>query len=368
MSIINVMWAGGAPFASIHKVHHQILSRMEPAMPVKTWLLQGSAAACQVDVGPAREWNLTSARLKGRHIWRLFKPLMHKRFRQALLDSDAQVVLLDGVGVARALLPVLKGMPRIRVVVIFHGATRLHAAVRALLRGFPASRLTLAAVSETLAMTLQDELDIPVTALRSAFDPATFQSALLSREEARARLGLSCAGERVFGAVGRLVKNKGFASLLEAFGRAAVGHPDWRLVIVGEGPRRETLQRRIAQPDLAGKVLLTGHLEDVARLYRAFDWVLIPSLDEGLGLTLQEAVLAGTPVLASELSVFREQLGDTGWYAPINDEGGWSEAITRAAQVRVDTVAAAQYQALAPDEAWLSFSQAARQLISGSHQ
>lgn len=366
MSVINVMWAGGSPFASVHKVHNQILSRMEPAMPVKTWLLQGSAAACRVDVGAALEWNMTSARLKGRHVWRLLKPLMHSRFRQALLDSDARVVLLDGVGVARTLLPVLKDLPQIRVVVIFHGATRLNPAGRELLRGFPASRLSLAAVSQTLAMSLQDELGIPVTALRSAFDPVAFQSVLLSREEARARLGMSGTETRVFGAVGRLVDSKGFASLLEAFGRSAANHPDWRLVIVGEGPRREALQARIAQPDLVDKVLLTGHLEDVATLYRAFDWVLIPSLDEGLGLILQEAVLAGIPVLASELAVFREQLGDTGWYAPLNDEGGWGEAIGRAAQASANAVAAAQYQALAPDEAWSSFCQTARQLISGS--
>lgn len=366
MSIINVMWAGGAPFASVHKVHNQILSRMEPAMPVKTWLLQGAAAACQIDVGAALEWNMTSARLKGRHVWRLLKPLMHSRFRQALLDSDARVVLLDGIGVARTLLPVLKAMPQIRVVVIFHGATRLNPAGRELLRGFPASRLTLAAVSQTLAMSLQDELGMQVTALRSAFDPAQFQAALLSREAARARLGLPDSQTRIFGAVGRLVDSKGFACLLEAFGRAAIHHPDWRLVIVGEGPRREALQARIAQPDLVDKILLMGHLEDVATLYRAFDWVLIPSLDEGLGLTLQEAVLARVPVLASELAVFREQLGDTGWYAMPNDESGWSEAIERAAQASANTVAAAQYRALAPDEAWSSFSQVARQLISGS--
>jgi len=366
MSVINVMWAGGSPFASVHKVHNQILSRMEPAMPVKTWLLQGSAAACQIDLGAALEWNMTSARLKGRHVWRLLKPLMHSRFRQAFLDSDARVVLLDGVGVARTLLPVLKDLPQIRVVVIFHGATRLNPAGRELLRGFPASRLSLAAVSQTLSKSLQDELGIPVTSLRSAFDPAVFQSALLSREEARARLGLPGSEARVFGAVGRLVDSKGFASLLEAFGRVAAKHPDWRLVIVGEGPRRESLQARIAQPDLVDKVLLAGHLEDVAKLYKAFDWVLIPSLDEGLGLILQEAVLAGVPVLASELAVFREQLGDTGWYAPLNDEGRWSEAIGRTAEVSAGAVAAAQYQALAPDEAWSSFSQTARQLISGN--
>jgi len=365
MSIINVMWAGGSPFASVHKVHHQILSRIEPAMPVKTWLLQGSAATCQGNVGAAREWHLSSARLKGRHVWRLFTPWMRQRFRQALLDSDAHVVLLDGLGVARTLLPVLHDMAHIRVAVIFHGTTRLNARSRELLCGFPASRLTLMAVSQTLATALQDELGIPVTALRSAFDPAAFRSALMPREEARARLGLTSARLQVFGAVGRLVDDKGFACLLDAFAQAATNHPDWRLVIVGEGPRRDALQARIAQPDLQGKVQLTGHLENVATLYGAFDWVLIPSLNEGLGLILQEAVMAGVPVLTSELAVFREQLGEAGWYVPANDAGAWTQALVEIPRRSATALAAAQYQALAPDEAWSSFSQAARQLILG---
>lgn len=365
MSIINVMWAGGSPFASVHKVHHQILSQLEPGMPVKTWFLQGSSAACQVNMGQAREWHLSSARLKGRHVWRFFKPLMRKRFRQALLDSDARILLLDGLGVARALLPVLKDMPQIRVVVIFHGVTRIKAENRELLRSFPASRLALVAVSQTLATALQDTLGLAVTALRSAFDPVAFQSDLMTRPEARARLGLPAANLWVFGAVGRLVDDKGFDCLLEAFAQAAGSQPDWRLVIVGEGRRREALQARIAQPDLLGKVLLTGHLDNVATLYKAFDWVVIPSLDEGLGLTLQEAVMAGVPVLTSELAVFREQLGDTGCYAPGNDTHAWSEALVRVSQRSAEAVATAQYQALAPDEAWLSFGQTVRQLLLG---
>ncbi|WP_445570964.1 glycosyltransferase [Pseudomonas sp. E102] len=365
MSIINVMWAGGSPFASVHKVHRQILSQIDPAMPVRTWLLQGSESACLEGVGPAREWNLTSAKLKGRHFWRLFRPWMHSRFRQALLDSAAQVVLLDGLGVARTLLPVLKDMPHIHVVVIFHGATRLNAVGRDLLRGFAPSRLALAAVSQTLAASLQEALGLPVTALRSAFDPAGFQTCLLPREEARARMHLPLAGPRIFGAVGRLVDKKGFASLLDAFALAAVAQRDWRLVIVGEGPAREALQARIDQPDLVDKVLLAGHLEDVAKLYRAFDWVLVPSFEEGLGLILQEAILAGVPVLASDLAVFREQLADAGWYAPAGDESAWGEAITRASEASAEAVAAAQYQALAPDEAWAGFCRTARELISG---
>ncbi|MEX5669335.1 glycosyl transferase, partial [Pseudomonas neuropathica] len=41
MNILNVMWSGGAPYASIHKVHQQILSQAGPTASVKTWLLQG---------------------------------------------------------------------------------------------------------------------------------------------------------------------------------------------------------------------------------------------------------------------------------------------------------------------------------------
>jgi glycosyltransferase involved in cell wall biosynthesis len=364
MSILNVMWAGGAPFASIHKVHQQILSHALPSAPVKTWLLQGGARECGVNVGEIREWGLTSAQLKGRHFWRLTKPWMRARFHRALKDSDARLLLLDGLGVARTLLPILKGLPHIRVVVIFHGSTRLHSGDRALFQQLPPSQLALAAVSNTLATSLNRDLQVPVVTLRSAFEPAAFHSALLPREEALNRLGLSVAGGPILGAVGRLVSEKGFICLLDAFAGALQKRADLRLVIVGEGSARATLQARIDDLGLREQVLLPGHLDDAARLYRAFDWVAIPSREEGLGLIMQEAVMAGVPVLCSELPVFREQLADSGWYAPVDDVSAWREAILRAFSVSAEAVAAEQFQALAPDQAWLSFSQTARALLS----
>jgi glycosyltransferase involved in cell wall biosynthesis len=364
MNILNVMWAGGAPFASIHKVHQQILSQAAPSAPVKTWLLQGEASECGVNVGEVREWGLSSARLKGRHFWRLTKPWMRARFQRALIDSDARLVLLDGLGVARTLLPILETMPHIRAVVIFHGSTRLHSGDRALFQQIPASRLTLIAVSNTLADSLGRGLQVPVMTLRSAFEPASFRSALLPRKEARVRLGLPLDDGLVFGAVGRLVSEKGFVCLLDAFAAATHERPDLRLVIIGEGSARTALEARIEELGLRGKVLLPGHLNDAARLYRAFDWIAIPSLEEGLGLIMQEAVMSGVPVLSSELPVFREQLADTGRYAVANDVGAWKDAIVRAFGTSPEAVAAEQYQALAPDQAWLDFSQTARTLLS----
>jgi glycosyltransferase involved in cell wall biosynthesis len=364
MNILNVMWAGGAPFASIHKVHEQILSQAAPTQPVKTWLLQGVASECGANFGEVREWQLSSARLKGRHFWRLAKPWMRARFQRALKDSDARLVLLDGLGVARTLLPILKGLPHIRAVVIFHGSTRLHASDQLLFQQFPASQLTVVAVSNTLADSLSQGLHVPVVTMRSAFEPAAFRSALLPRKEARVRLGLPLYEGPVLGAVGRLVSEKGFACLLDAFAAAIHDRPGLRLVIIGEGTARPALEARIEELNMRGKVLLPGHLNDAARLYRAFDWIAIPSFEEGLGLIMQEAVMSGVPVLSSDLSVFREQLADTGRYAVANDVAAWRDEIVRAFSVSTEAVAADQYVALAPDQAWLNFSQTARDLLS----
>jgi len=195
-------------------------------------------------------------------------------------------------------------LPHIRVVVIFHGSTRLHAGDRALFQQLPSSQLALAAVSNTLATSLSRDLQVPVVTLRSAFEPTAFRRALLSREEALMRLGLSANGGPVLGAVGRLVSEKGFNCLLDAFAAALQERADLRLVIIGEGSTRAALEARIDELGLREQVLLPGHLDDAARLYRAFDWVAIPSREEGLGLIMQEAVMAGIPVLSSDLAVF----------------------------------------------------------------
>lgn len=359
MSILNIMWAGGSAFASVQKVHRQVLAGLDCGAPVHNWLLQGGAQEGEVAV----EWNLSSAQLKGRHLWKLLIPRMHARFRRAL-PQDVKVVLLDGIGVARALLPVLKAMPEVRAVVLFHGQTRLRSTDRQLFAQFSEARLTVAAVSQTLAASLQQGLQRPVAVLRSAFDPDAFRAAMLARDQARARLGISPSDGLVVGAVGRLVDSKGFACLLDAFARVSAQRPDSRLVIVGEGAGRAALEAQVEGLGLRGKVFLPGHLDDAASLYRAFDWMAIPSSSEGLGLVLQEAVMAGVPVLASELAVFREQLADSGWYAAADDVQAWEQLLQRAFSAEAQAVATAQLRTLAPEQAWQDFTTTARQLLS----
>ncbi|MNY75089.1 hypothetical protein D3C86_2142780 [compost metagenome] len=75
-------------------------------------------------------------------------------------------------------------------------------------------------------------------------------------------------------------------------------------------------------------------------------------------------MLAGVPVLTSELAVFREQLAQAGWYATTEDPDAWSAALIQAFDVAPGQVAEDQFAVLSPGGAWQEFCQAARTLLS----
>lgn len=361
VNIVNIMWSGGAPYVSVHRVHQQVLSRAEPGAVISNWLLQGRGPCGSV--GTTREWQLSTRLLKGRGLWKLVRPWVQRRFRQALEQASCQVLVLDGIGVSKFVLPLLRRMPDVRAVILFHGATRLNPAEITLLRSFDSAQVTLVAVSNALAEVLGRDLGMPVTVLRSALEPDAFRQQLLNREQARQRLGLPLEGGPILGAVGRLVESKGFDYLLDAFAQARKQQPAMRLVILGEGGQRAQLEARISALGLEAAVSLLGHAEDLIRLYRAFDWVVIPSRAEGLGLVVQEAVTADVPVLCSDLAVFREQLGDSGCYAPVGDVTAWAQAIIDSVTGDGREVAHAQYQALAPEQGWQRLNQTSTELL-----
>ncbi|WP_028694981.1 glycosyltransferase [Pseudomonas cremoricolorata] len=361
MNIVNVMWAGGSPYTSVHKVHRQILSHAGPQASVSNWLLLGTGTCCSV--GSIREWHMPSRALKGRHLWRFMLPWLRLRVRKELQASAADVLLLDGLGVARLVLPVLRDLHHVHASVLFHGSTRLRDSDIRLLRSLPAERLNIVAVSNTLAFTLEQTLGRPVHTLRVALEPQWFVEHLLSREQARCELALQDDQRPIFGAVGRLVESKGFEMLIEAFGKVHGQDKRARLVILGEGNHRDRLEARIKALGLGDTVQLCGYRDDLSRLYRAFDWLLVPSRSEGLGLVLQEAVMAGVPVISSDLPVFREQLKEAGCYLPVAQGEAWSKAIEGCALRSAPAVAAEQYRVLAPEQAWRAFQQRAQDLL-----
>lgn len=100
------------------------------------------------------------------------------------------------------------------------------------------------------------------------------------------------------GAVGRLVPQKGFDLLLDAFARVAQRIPDWKLVIWGEGPERAALERQRDRLGLADRVSLPGVTEKPGDWVPRTDLFVLSSRFEGWGIVVGEAMGAGLPVVS----------------------------------------------------------------------
>jgi glycosyltransferase involved in cell wall biosynthesis len=146
----------------------------------------------------------------------------------------------------------------------------------------------------------------------------------------RARLGLE--GKRVVLFVGRMVAVKGVDVLLEAFARGAPS--DVHLVLAGDGPKRREWEAWAAER-LAGRAHFVGgvRLEALAPYYLLADLFVLPSVSEVWGLVLNEAGLAGLPVIASDRCGAAEDLvrnGENGFVFPAGDVSALARALADA--------------------------------------
>ncbi len=99
-------------------------------------------------------------------------------------------------------------------------------------------------------------------------------------------------------AVGRLVPQKGFDLLIEAFARVHARHPAWKLRIVGEGESRRALEELVRRIGVDGKVEMPGLIEDIHPEYRGAGIFVLSSRYEGFPNAMAEAMAAGLPVVA----------------------------------------------------------------------
>jgi len=141
-------------------------------------------------------------------------------------------------------------------------------------------------------------------------------------------------------AVGTLEPRKNLPVLLEAFRELRAEGRDLQLVLVG----RQGWADSLPLGELAAHARLTGSVPDaeLAEFYAGASCFVLPSLYEGFGLCLAEAMAAGTPAVASDIPALREIGGDCVRYAPPRSPSAFAEAIRWALDRREESAALAQ--------------------------
>lgn len=204
------------------------------------------------------------------------------------------------------------------------------------------------------------------TPITNAIDTAKAETVIVHQRVARAELGLD-ASVTVIGAIGRLVKLKGHANLIKAFSEISNEHPNAQLVILGDGPEKQSLQQLITSLGLQGRVHLMGFVSDAIRLIKAFDIFVMPSFREGLGLALLEAMCGKLPIIASNVpAMFPLIQGAGGIAIEPDDIRSISSALTQYLELTQDErveLGDAAYQYLLDNHSIEGFRSAYLQLI-----
>jgi len=169
-----------------------------------------------------------------------------------------------------------------------------------------------------------------VTVINSSIDLKRFTGAGDHREEVRAELGIPLDAPLV-GNVAALAWHKGQKDLIAAMRPVLERIPEARLVIVGGGEERGSLERLIDRLSLGRSVVLTGKRSDVPRLLTALDVFCMPSYLEGLCNSVLEAFAVGIPVVATRAGGLPEIVEHevTGLLAPPRDPEVLAAAIVR---------------------------------------
>jgi glycosyltransferase involved in cell wall biosynthesis len=133
----------------------------------------------------------------------------------------------------------------------------------------------------------------------------------------------------LLGTAARLIQQKGLSYALRALGQIKADYPHLYYVIAGEGPLQDALEKEARRLGLQRRVIFLGWREDVLDIMAGLDVFLLPSLWEGLGLVLLEAMSRRLPIVASDVSAIPEVVthGETGILVPPGQPAPLAEAL-----------------------------------------
>ncbi|MCA9494674.1 MAG: glycosyltransferase [Myxococcales bacterium] len=194
-------------------------------------------------------------------------------------------------------------------------------------------------VSEGVTRELCTSLDLDVAGTRAIYNPVVSERVLRAAEAPVDHPWIDAEVPLVL-AVGRLVPQKGFDTLVRAFARVRAERPA-RLVILGEGPERPRLQALIGELGLTDDAGLPGFVPNPHAWMRRASVFACSSVWEGFGVVIAEALAAGCPVVSTDCPHGPDEIlehGAWGRLVPVGDADALARGIVQAIDEGRDAV------------------------------
>ncbi len=198
-------------------------------------------------------------------------------------------------------------------------------------RFFPCWGKKVIAISSQVSQHLQDDFFVKESDIRIINNGINLERFKFidasAQKEARRRFGIS--DNFVVGIIARLSDVKGHIYLIEAIKMVIEAVPSVKLLIVGEGKMKQKLDERINDLRIADNVVFLAHITDTREILAVMDVFVMPSLKEGLGLALMEAMASGLAVVGSNVGGIKTliQNNSNGLLVEPGDSAGLSRAI-----------------------------------------
>ena len=151
--------------------------------------------------------------------------------------------------------------------------------------------------------------------LNNAIDLSNFRFQESLRQQYRGEFGVR--EEFLIGHVGHFTEQKNHFFLVDVFAAFHKLEPASKLLLISDGPRFEQVKAQVARLGLEDAVIFAGRRSDVAGIYSAMDFFMLPSCWEGLPLVMVEAQANGLPMLVSDVITPAAKCTDRAFYKPL---------------------------------------------------
>ena len=160
------------------------------------------------------------------------------------------------------------------------------------------------AISEAVKEHLIDDMRVAnnrVALIHNGIDVEKFACPIPDEKKGCLRERFGLGRGPIIGSLGRLSPVKGFDLLIKAMKDIIKVMPDAQLLLVGDGPEGEKLRSLSKELEVDKKTVFVPSVENGAELLSIMDVAVFPSIQEGLGLSVMEAMAVGRPVVASDV-------------------------------------------------------------------